>query len=97
MNRQCIYLFIFLFKAQDLVAQVDFKNINLEEAKKIAQVSNKKILIYLYSISCPACTLLVKHIFEDAEMGEYINSNYVSFKLCGDKAHKKRRLPLINY
>jgi thioredoxin-related protein len=79
----------FLLISQNILGQVAFKNINLNQAIRTAQDSNKKILVYFYTIPCPACTLLTRNIFEDSEMAEFINSNYVCFKLRGDKVNKK--------
>jgi thioredoxin-related protein len=86
-NFLCVILILFIF--QNISAQVKFKDINLNQAIKLAQKENKKILIYLYSIPCPACTLLTRNIFENSDMGKFINSKYICFKLHGDKTYKK--------
>jgi thioredoxin-related protein len=83
------FLTYFLLIPPNILGQVEFKNINLNQATKTAQESSKKILVYFYTIPCPACTLLTRQIFEDSEMAKFINSNFICLKLRGDKTYKK--------
>lgn len=80
--------FILLFaitatQAQD--AKINFYHDNLDEAQKIAKVTNKPIFIDGYTDWCYYCKKMDKKTFSDPAVIKYMNENYINVKINMEK------------
>jgi tetratricopeptide (TPR) repeat protein len=75
-----ILILIFLLDTM-VFSQVNFLNVNLNEARALARKGNKNILIDFYTDWCVNCKGLDKYIFGDSLISGFINNNYISFKI----------------
>lgn len=67
------------------VSTVQFKKTSFSETLAEAKQENKMILMDVYATWCVPCQKLDKTVFSDNEMGEFINSKFVSLKVDGEK------------
>lgn len=68
-----------------LAAGIKFQDLTLEEGLKKAKKENKKVFIDVYATWCGPCKYLSKNIFVDDDLGAFMNENFVSLKLDGEK------------
>lgn len=68
-----------------LAGGIDFQDLSLEEGLKKAKKENKIVFIDVYATWCGPCKYLSKNVFVDDDLGEFMNENFVSLKLDGEK------------
>ena len=68
---------------------VSFNHFPVEEALKKAAVNKQLIFIDVYAIWCGPCKELDAHVFSQAKVGDFINSNFIPVKLDGESAEGK--------
>lgn len=80
---------------------IDFENVNLEAAKKIAQKENKLIFIDLFTTWCGPCKLMKKNTFTDEKIGELFNKNFVNLAIDAEKdkdgLELVKKYKIVNY
>lgn len=64
---------------------INFQDLTLKEGLEKAKKENKKVFIDVYATWCGPCKYLSKNIFVDDDLGEFMNENFVSLKLDGEK------------
>jgi thioredoxin-related protein len=91
-----LVLFIFLFSCsttnnKDMESDVEtslavhFQKTSFSEAAAKAQQENKLMLMDVYATWCVPCKKLDKTVFSDEQIGEFINTKFVSLKVDGEK------------
>lgn len=68
-----------------LAGGINFQDLSLEEGLKKAKKENKIVFIDVYATWCGPCKYLSKNVFVDDDLGEFMNENFVSLKLDGEK------------
>ena len=69
----------------DEVVGIKFRDLSLEEAKKVAKKEKKIIFIDAYASWCGPCKMLDKNTFPDKSVGTYFNDKFVSLKIDCEK------------
>lgn len=64
---------------------INFQDLTLEEGLAKAKKENKKVFIDVFATWCGPCKFLSKNIFIDEELGAFMNENFVSLKIDGEK------------
>ncbi len=64
---------------------INFQDLTLEEGLAKAKMENKQVFIDVYATWCGPCKYLSNNIFVDEDLGEFMNENFVSLKLDGEK------------
>ncbi|MCD1115890.1 redoxin domain-containing protein [Chryseobacterium turcicum] len=88
-----IFLFIGISVSAQEAKGINFQNVNLEEAKKIAQKENKLIFIDLFTTWCGPCKLMKKNTFPDEKLGEFFNEHFVNLAI--DAENNKEGIELV--
>jgi len=60
--------------------KIDFRELNLESAKKISQKEGKLIFISFTASWCSACKLIDQSLFQDEEIISLVNESFVAVK-----------------
>ena len=68
-------LFSLLFLVASLFAEVKYTD--MFDAYEEAKIQNRTVLIMLAREGCPGCEHMQKVVFEDKEISNYINENYI--------------------
>ena len=79
----CFFM-VFSINAQNKMG-VDFRKLNLEQAKELAQKENKLIFIDLFTTWCGPCRLMKKNVFPNAELGLFFNKNFINLNIDAEK------------
>ena len=66
-------------------AEIEFKPISLEEAKKMASSSGKLIFIDCYTAWCGPCKWMSSNSFTNEEVGKLYNDNFINLKVEMEK------------
>ena len=69
---------------------IEFQNLSLSQGLAKAKAEGKMVFIDLYATWCGPCKYLSKSIFVDKELGNFMNENFISLKLDGEKADGAR-------
>lgn len=64
---------------------INFRNVSLEEAKKLAKKEKKIIFIDAYASWCGPCKMLDKNTFPDPSVGTYFNDKFINLKIDCEK------------
>jgi thiol:disulfide interchange protein len=64
---------------------IQFSKVTLEKAKKEASKSGKLIFIDAYTDWCGPCKRMAATTFQDPEVGEFFNKNFVNMKVEMEK------------
>lgn len=71
------------------VAQTNFRQISFEESIQAAKDEHKLVFIDFYTDWCGPCKMMANKVFPQKELGEYMNSKFVSIKLNAEKEGKE--------
>lgn len=80
-----IIIIILAFSSYRAQAQMQFESENFSEVLKKAKIQNKKIFIDCYTSWCGPCKMLSAKIFPDIKVGEYMNNEFINFKIDMEK------------
>lgn len=80
MKQYTLSILLCFFFFQALWSQIDFMDISLDEAITKAKSEDKYIFIDVYTTWCGPCKKLDKETFQDSEVGDYVNSNFIPVK-----------------
>ena len=85
--KKIIFTFALLaLSVQTSVAEgINFQDLTLEEGLEKARKENKKVFIDVYATWCGPCKYLSQNIFVDEALGEFMNANFISLKIDGEK------------
>lgn len=75
---------------------VNFMHTNFAEALSKAKQENKPMLIDVYATWCGPCNRLDKIVFSDEEAAKFINAQFVSLKVDGEKGEGPELLKEFN-
>jgi thiol-disulfide isomerase/thioredoxin len=64
---------------------INFQKLTLKEGLEKAEKENKKVFIDIYATWCAPCKYLSANVFTDQELGNFMNENFISLKLDGEK------------
>ena len=74
-----------LFAWQFSQAQVQFFEGSWSEVLQEAKKQNKPIFVDFYTSWCGPCKLMTKTTFANTSVGDYLNSNYIAYKIDCEK------------
>ncbi len=66
-------------------AQVQFFEGSWNEVLQEAKKQNKPIFVDFYTSWCGPCKLMTKTTFANIQVGDYLNSNYIAYKIDCEK------------
>jgi thioredoxin 1 len=64
---------------------IQFQNLSLEEAKKLAKESNKLIFIDVYAAWCGPCKMMARGPFQEEKVGKVFNEKFINLKIDAEK------------
>lgn len=67
------------------ISGIQFQNLSLEEAKKLAKETNKLIFIDVYTSWCGPCKMMAKGPFQEEKVGEVFNEKFINLKIDAEK------------
>lgn len=93
MKRFIVFAFVFLIaflpglksKPVNGGHGIDFAEISLADAFKLAKEQHKLIFIDIYATWCGPCRLLKVKTFSDKDAGDFFNTNFVNLSLNGEE------------
>ena len=65
--------------------QINFNTGSFEEIKAMAKEENHLIFVDIYTTWCGPCKWLSANHFQDGEVGEFFNANFIAFKIDAEK------------
>ncbi|MGB1508290.1 MAG: thioredoxin family protein [Crocinitomicaceae bacterium] len=71
----------FVYKAKSQDAHINFVDIELDSAYKLAKAENKLVFVDCYTTWCGPCKYMDANIFTKKEVAEYYNDNFINVKL----------------
>jgi thioredoxin-related protein len=74
-----------IFSLTVQASEIDFLKGSFEEATTQAKAEKKLIFIDAYAVWCGPCKMMDRNTFNDPELAEYFNENFVNFKLDVEK------------
>lgn len=85
-NLMYIALAFTLFLVQNSKAQgIDFEHGTWEEVKAKAEKENKPIFVDAYTTWCGPCKWMAKNVFNQEEVGAFLNENFIAYKMDMEK------------
>lgn len=66
-------------------AQIKFQHVSLAEAKAMAKAQNKPLFVDVFATWCGPCKYMANTTFQDKEVSEYFNTEFISVKVDGEK------------
>ncbi len=78
-------LIFVLFTWQLSQAQVQFFEGSWNEVLQEAKKQNKPIFVDFYTSWCGPCKLMTKTTFANTQVGDYLNNNYIAYKIDCEK------------
>lgn len=66
-------------------AQTEFRHITYKEALAAAKSENKKVFLDFYTDWCGPCKMMLRDVFPQKSVGEFMNKNFVPVKVNAEK------------
>lgn len=86
MFQRIIYtLFLLSCFSVAFAQEIQFHNIDLEAAKKLATIENKLIFVDFYADWCAPCKKMDKTVFKNPKVADFYNQNFINIKLNAEK------------
>lgn len=70
-------------------AQTNFRSISYDEAIAAAKAENKLVFMDFYTDWCGPCKMMMREVFPQKSVGDYMNSKFVCIKLNAEKEGKE--------
>ncbi len=87
MMKKLILVFASLAFVINVYSQgIIFRDARFADVLNIAKNENKAIFIDIYTSWCGPCKALSKDVFPQSEVGEFFNTNFISFKADAEKS-----------
>lgn len=67
------------------IAQTNFRHISYEEAIAAAKAENKLVFMDFYTDWCGPCKMMMRDVFPQKQVGDFMNSKFVCIKLNAEK------------
>lgn len=80
-----VLLLALMFSPMVMAEGIKFDHLSLDEALSKAKKENKIIFIDVYATWCGPCKYLSNSVFTDDDLGAYMNENFISVKIDGEK------------
>lgn len=64
-----------------------FLEVSLDEALERARKENKPVFINCSTTTCAPCRMMIKRVFTNGKIGEYINSNFIAVHMNMDEGY----------
>lgn len=71
------------------VAQTNFRHLTYEQALAAAKVENKLVFVDFYTVWCGPCKAMLRDVFPQKAVGDYLNERFVCIKLDAEKEGKE--------
>lgn len=84
MFKKVAQILLLCFFAVHLQAGELKRYLNYDEAIKVANKENKKLLMFVFSSHCPWCLKMKKTTLQNDEISNYINKNFVFLMINQD-------------
>ncbi len=81
-------------------AQTEFRKLSLAEALTAAKTENKLVFIDIYTQWCGPCKLMLKDVFPQKEVGDYMNEHFIPIQIDAEKGEGidiARRFQITGY
>lgn len=88
MRKIIISLIMFAISLANIYAQTNFRNITLNDALAAARSEGKLVFIDFYTDWCGPCKMMMRQVFPQKEVGDYMNKTFVCIKLNAEKNGK---------
>lgn len=85
LSKKAALLIGLIFSLSTTYAQINFEQGTWKEVVAKAQQQNKPIFVDFYAVWCGPCKFMTKNVFTDPEVGEYYNTNFLSYKIDAEK------------
>jgi thioredoxin-related protein len=85
LSKKLILALAFVLSLSVAYAQMTFEQGTWKEVLAKAQQQNKPIFVDFYAVWCGPCKFMTKNVFTDPEVGEYYNTNFLSYKIDAEK------------
>lgn len=66
-------------------AQTEFRHISYKEALAAAKSENKKVFLDFYTDWCGPCKMMLRDVFPQKNVGDFMNTNFVAIKVNAEK------------
>jgi len=66
-------------------AQTEFRHVTYKEALAAAKSENKKVFLDFYTDWCGPCKMMLRDVFPQKSVGEFMNTNFVPVKVNAEK------------
>lgn len=67
------------------MAQTDFRPLSYQEAVTAAKAEKKMVFIDFYTSWCGPCKMMLKNVFPQKSVGDYLNARFVCIKIDAEK------------
>jgi thioredoxin-related protein len=93
-----LFLCLILINSTKVEAKdgIKFHSITLKQALTKAEKENKLVFVDIGAVWCPPCKHLINNIFPDKDLGEFMNENFVSIRLDGEKGEGDQLMTKYN-
>jgi len=90
--RLLLLLSFLMLYVPDMVASISFKRIEIDRAIEEAAQQGKYVFIDTYAVWCKPCKQM-DQVFNDPELSEFFNANFVNIKIDMDSRYGKSIAP----
>lgn len=89
MKRKNILAVAVMLLTMSATAQTNFRHITYDEAINAAKAENKMVFMDFYTDWCGPCKMMMRDVFPQKEVGDFMNKNFVCIKLNAEKEGKE--------